>query len=92
MEKMQIEIWLPVVLFLTGHLGAAIWFASTLRTQIKFAMDDLKRLTEDVKELTADIKKLAGFEARIAVSEARFISLEEQIREIRRVAQQDRNI
>lgn len=91
MEKLTLEIWVPVVVFLIGHLGAAIWFASGLRGQIKYAMDDLKRLTEDVRELTADIKKLAGFEARIAVGEARFTSIEEQIREIRRVAQQDRS-
>lgn len=70
------EILVALLLFMLGHLGGAIWFASSIKTQVK-------GLTDLVKTLGADIKLLGGQDVRIALLDQRMIYFEQRLRETR---------
>ena len=78
---MQLQPWMigtlvTISVFLLGHLGAAIWFASRVSAEIR-------GLVEDLKTLSAEVRTLTEQNQRIAVLDQRVLTLERDAREIR---------
>jgi hypothetical protein len=65
-----------IAIFLVGHLGVAIWFASSVSGQ-------LKQLTRDMRDTVMEVKAIAKDATRISVLEQRVVTLEADMREAR---------
>lgn len=52
-----------LLIFLAGHLGTAIWFASSLNTKMGF-------IFEKIRDIDERISKLLDLQERVAICEA----------------------
>lgn len=72
MAVWQVTITVTIALFLAGHLGAAIWFASGMKVRVDQMTDDLRQLTAEVRALVANEVRMGVMEQRITELEKRF--------------------
>jgi hypothetical protein len=76
MQPWIIGALVTIGLFLIGHLGGAIWFASRVSTE-------MRALVADLQKLTGDVRAIATQNQQIAVLDRRILTLEEDCRETR---------
>ena len=77
MQPWMIGTAITLAIFLFGHLGAAIWFASRVSTE-------MRTMGEDLKALNVDVRLIGTQNQRISVLEQRILTLEEDARETRK--------
>ena len=61
----MVAIIITVVLFLIVHLGAAIWFASRVNTQVCNITETLQRMENDIRALLVYDGKIKVIEERM---------------------------
>jgi len=74
--ELRVDVVVTIAIFMLVHLGAAIWFASRVNTQITEMGKVLGALALDVKAITTQ-------DVRIAVLDQRVVACETRIRETR---------
>lgn len=62
----MIGVAITLLVFMIGHLGGAIWFASRVNTQMQNMTDDIKQIVSDLRLANAQSERIAVLESRVA--------------------------